>query len=106
MVEISDLLNGDLARLSREEAARLLARVKALEGELLARLLADNANSQPNAPEGDRLLGIDEAARLLSVSKSFLYHRAARLGLTRKLSSGTVRFSLQACQKYIRQSRP
>jgi predicted DNA-binding transcriptional regulator AlpA len=97
----------DLARLSRAECAELLAQVKALEGQLLARLLADHANSQTtNAPESDRLLTIEQAAELLTVSKSWLYHKASQLGLARKLANGTLRFSFIACQKYIKRSRP
>lgn len=103
----NDLDQIDLTRLSRAEAAEMLARVKALEGRLLARLLADNqsaTNGEPSAADGDRLLTIAQAAELLSVSRSFLYHRAARLGLARKLGDGTLRFSFIACQRFIKKA--
>lgn len=93
--------------LSRDQCAALLAQVKALEGRLLARLLADNQNAtngEASAADSDRLLTIAQAAQLLSVSKSWLYHRAARLGLARKLGDGTLRFSYAACQRFIKQA--
>ncbi len=51
--------------------------------------------------EGDRLLTIEEAAAVLSVSKDFLYSYGGKLGLRRKLRSKVVRYSSKAIQKYI-----
>lgn len=104
---IRQLDNVDIAALTRAEAAELLAQVKALEGRLLARLLTGDTGASAQAHESnnapDRLLTIAQAAEVLGVSTSFLYHRHAKLGIARKLGDGTLRFSHAAIQKVIKQ---
>ena len=51
--------------------------------------------------EGDRLLTIEEAAEVLSVSKDWLYSHGGKLGLRRKLGPKAVRYSHKAIQKFI-----
>lgn len=106
MASYDELTPIDISRLSRAEATELLAQAKALEGRLLAKLLTDaGASAQPQASSNggpDRLLSLDEASQLLSVSKSWLYHNAKRHHLAVKLGDGTLRFSFLACQRYIK----
>ena len=92
--------------LPRDQCAALLAKCKALEGRLLAQLFTDATSAPPDRTSGDsdRLLTITQTAALLSVSKSYLYHNAARLGLARKIGDGTLRFSFSACQKLMKTS--
>lgn len=52
-------------------------------------------------PAEDRLIDVDEAAKLLAVSKEFLYHNAQKLPFTRKLGRGLLRFSANGIQKFI-----
>jgi len=51
--------------------------------------------------EGDRLLTIEEAAEVLSVSKDWLYAHGGKLGLRRKIGPKAVRYSSKAIQKFI-----
>lgn len=95
----------DVSRLARAECAALLAQCKALEGRLLARLLiGDEIAARETIRDGDRLLTIAEAAELLSVTRSWLYHHAKGLGLAIKLGDGTLRFSFLSCQRLIARS--
>lgn len=100
--QIADI---DVSRLARAECAALLAQCKALEGRLLARLLAGGESAEREARgDGDRLLTIAEASEMLSVTRSWLYHHAKRLGLAVRLGSGTLRFSHARIQQYMRES--
>lgn len=75
----------------------------AIAGAQAERVLASvQRTDREMSPDGDRLLTIAQAAELLSVSKSWLYHKAARLGIARKLGDGTLRFSFVACQRLIK----
>jgi predicted DNA-binding transcriptional regulator AlpA len=101
-LQIADL---DVSRLSRAECAALLAQSKALEGRLLARLLTtDESATREITGDGDRLLTIEQAAQLLSVTRSWLYHHAKRLGLAVRLGSGTLRFSHARILQYMLES--
>jgi predicted DNA-binding transcriptional regulator AlpA len=44
---------------------------------------------------GERLLDLEEAAELLSVSTDWLYHNAKKLPFTRKIGPRILRFSYQ-----------
>ena len=82
----------DVSRLTRAECAALLAQTKSLEGRLLARLLtSDESTAGETNSDGDRLLTIEQAAQLLSVTRSWLYHHAKHSGGSRS-SSATARF--------------
>jgi len=50
---------------------------------------------------GDRLLGVQETAQLLSVDESWLYRHQKKLPFTRKLAPRVLRFSYQGIQKYL-----
>jgi predicted DNA-binding transcriptional regulator AlpA len=97
--QIADL---DISRLTRAQCAAWVAQTKSLEGRLFERLLTsdDRATLRTNGDD-DRLLKITEAQQLLSVTRSWLYHHAKRLGLAVKLGDGTLRFSFLACQRFI-----
>jgi predicted DNA-binding transcriptional regulator AlpA len=88
------------AKLSRMERAELLAQIKALEGVVLASLLADVADHVET--EVDRLLDVNEAAARLSVTVDFLYRRK-KLPFRVTLGPGLVRFSSSGIDRYIRQ---
>ncbi len=71
------------------DAIRLAVReeIQALKGEF-------------NGQE-ERLLDAEEAAKLLSVSKDFLYRQAKKLPFVRKLGPKMLRFSSTGIQKYL-----
>jgi excisionase family DNA binding protein len=87
--------------MTRAQCAALLAQTKSLEGRLLARLLTSDESTTREANHGDRLLTVTEAAQLLAVTKSYLYHHAKRLGFAVKLGDGTLRFSRARIQQYM-----
>jgi predicted DNA-binding transcriptional regulator AlpA len=53
----------------------------------------------------DRLVKIDEAARMLSVSEDYLYRTHKKLPFTRKLGRGLIRFSVNGMQKWMAEKR-
>jgi predicted DNA-binding transcriptional regulator AlpA len=53
------------------------------------------------AVQDDRLLDIDEASKLLSVSPDWLYRNAKSLPFTRKLGAKMLRFSFQGIKKWL-----
>jgi hypothetical protein len=89
--------------LSPETIATLLAQCGTAQGALLAALASSNRNEQ--APDQEnRLLTVGEAAARLAVKPEWLYRRGKRLGLAVKLGDGTLRFSNQALERYIREN--
>jgi hypothetical protein len=104
-----DQLAADPARtrdLPSEVARDLLVRLVGLQTVLLARALNAPAggNGQPEGQE-DRLLTVDEASRRLSVSKDWLYRNAKKMPFAVRPTPGTLRFSLRAIEKFIRERR-
>ena len=90
-------------RLSPETISTLLAQCGAAQGALLAALACSNSVAQaPN--QENRLLTVGEAATSLAVKPEWLYRRGKRLGLAVKLGDGTLRFSNQALERYIREN--
>jgi predicted DNA-binding transcriptional regulator AlpA len=87
------------AKLSRMERAELLAQTKALEGILVASLLADGVDHVEM--EDDRLINVDEAAARLSVTVDFLY-RQKKLPFRVEIGPGKIRFSSNGINQYIR----
>ena len=49
----------------------------------------------------DHLLTVDEAAKVLAVERTWLYRHADKLPFTRKLSTGTLRFSSNGLQRWM-----
>ncbi len=54
-----------------------------------------------NGHQGDRLLDVEETAKLLCVEEDWLYRHSRRLPFTRKLGPKMLRFSYQGIQKYL-----
>ena len=86
-----------------EAIPRLLGLLRAIEVTLLAKLTKESlklAPSQAPSPE-DRLLTVDEAARLLRVTPRWLYRNAGRLPFTRRLSRKALRFSEVGLRRHL-----
>ncbi len=99
-----------VASLALDALGNLLARVKALEGMITARLLAGTAVAiaqsaaiAPRGTEGDKplLLTAQEAAQLLGVTKIWVYRHARELRAIR-LGAGVLRFSRDRLLAYVR----
>ena len=81
-----------IARLAELEASRV-----ALLAELIALNLAYEAE--------DRLLTVQEAAEILSVTTDWLYRHADEFRFTVRPGPGQVRFSHVGLQEYLKRSR-
>jgi len=51
--------------------------------------------------DGDHLLDVENASKLLSVDESWLYRHQKKLPFVRKLAPRVLRFSYQGIQKYL-----
>jgi hypothetical protein len=83
----------EIESLSRDERIELVAR-------LIASLLPETSAPTESAVTPE-LLDVTQAAKLLSVTKQWVYRNARNLKLTVDLSPGTVRYSRAAILKYI-----
>ena len=82
----------------------LLGKNAVAQSVLMSRLLALRASpgQAEHSTDGDRLLGVEEAARKLGKSKDYLYRHAADYPFTVR-DGRSLRFSEQGIEKYIRQ---
>lgn len=85
----------------RDEIAAQLGHIETQRAALLAELIALNLQREPD----DRLLKIEEAAALLSVTTDWLYRHAEDFRFTIRPGPGQVRFSEQGIQDYLRKER-
>ena len=72
-----------------------VGQLKALVRGEIEKAVGQNGNT------GDKLLGAEKAAEILSVSPDWLYRHGSRLPFTRKLAPRVLRFSYQGIQKYL-----
>lgn len=87
-----------------DRRTEIAARLGVLEGEratLLAELIALNLYREPD----DRLLTVEDAASMLSVSVDWLYRHANEFSFTVRPGPGQVRFSSIGIQDYLREER-
>ena len=98
-----------VSQLSRAELAELLLQVRALEGALLIRLLADlSENSRRHKPEApdpncdDRMLTVDEAAVMLRKDKRWIYRRKRKLPFVHILSERSLLCSERTLRQWIK----
>lgn len=84
-----------LAQLTLAEADRLA---------LLARLIADDLAQLVGGPQ-DRLLTVEEAARILAVTTDWLYRHADDFTFTVRPGPSQLRFSNLGIQDYLRKQR-
>lgn len=81
--------------------------IPTLLGEALLNAIRQAVREEIQALKGelngheDRLLDAEEAARLLGMSRHWLYRHAHKLPFTRKLGPKNLRFSFLGIQKYL-----
>jgi predicted DNA-binding transcriptional regulator AlpA len=80
--------------------APFFSEIRAIVKDELEQALVSKSHLQE-----DRLITIEEAAKLLSVSEDWLYRHGKKLPFTRKIHHKMLRFSYQGLQKYISQTR-
>ncbi len=97
-------LSDRLARMidGMPDDASITITIEAIRGML------DEANDEPNMPDKptgespeDHLLTVDEAAGVLAVERTWMYRHADTLPFTRRLSTGTLRFSSDELQRWM-----
>lgn len=84
-----------------EAVPAMLGDLERLKATLWARLTLPQSNGQ-GAPDGDRLLDVEEAARKLSKTKDYLYRHADHYPFTVR-DGRSLRFSEAGIEKFIRQ---
>ncbi len=91
-----------IADVEPTEIPALIVQLAAAQAQLAARLLESppDGGAEPRADVGD-LLRVEEAAKHLNVSKSWLYRRINRLPFVVRLDRG-VRVSAAGLERYIR----
>jgi hypothetical protein len=91
-----------------ESIPRLLGLLRTIEVSLLEKLNKESLKLTPAqaATQEDRLLTVEEAARLLGVTSRWLYRNAARLPYTRRLSRKALRFSELGLRRHIATRKP
>jgi predicted DNA-binding transcriptional regulator AlpA len=85
---------------SPEEATEMLAQLVVVQGVLWIQAASGRESRKEDV--ADRLLTVEEAAEILSVSNDWLYHNARTLPFACKLSSGQLRFKAKGLGKYIK----
>ena len=83
--------------LPSEELPRLLGDLEEVRATALARLSAPIPAHHPP----DQLLGVEEAASRLGISRGYLYHNHHRLPLGTRRIGRALRFSAREIDKYI-----
>jgi predicted DNA-binding transcriptional regulator AlpA len=88
--------------MKREELLAELARIEAARCATFAQLIAIEIVQRE--PE-DRLLSVEEAARILGVTVDWLYRHTNDFSFTIRPGPGQVRFSRVGIQDYLRRKR-
>lgn len=90
------------ADLPEEAIPELRGELARLDTILLVTLLS-RGDSQSAAPQGDRLLDVEAAARKLGTTPDWLYRNASRLPFAIRVGKKQLRFSETGIDRYIHQ---
>ncbi len=95
----------ELATLDPQEIPDARGVLARLDSILLGRLLAPRAglNGNGGASGGDRLLTVEEAGKMLGMTKDYLYHHAKKLPFAVRPAPRQLRFSSRGIERFIRQ---
>ena len=86
-----------------EEIPDIMAALEGVRARLLSRLVATSlpqAEPEPSETK-DKLLKVEEAAKVLSVKPKWIYEHADALPFTRRLSERTIRCSEQDLKRWL-----
>lgn len=85
-----------------EAIPALIGEAAALQAQLWARLHAPTATAPAPAAkaDADELLTVKQAAARLGVAAKWMYRHADDLPFTRRLTSGTLRFSARGLERW------
>ena len=94
-MRIQHVAPGDLPSLIGETEALRAALWARLQTACVPPPRATNQQSEP-----DQLLTVDEAAERLSVTRRWMYRKAAKLPFTRRIGRNTLRFSARGLERW------
>ena len=77
-----------------------------LEAAINSRLASGTGQAVSGLAEPDRLLSVEETAKIAGVTRVWLYRHAAQLPFTRRLSPKALRFSSAGLQRWLASRRP
>jgi predicted DNA-binding transcriptional regulator AlpA len=90
----------DIEKVPSDQIPALLSQLAAVQGMLAARLLTDTGNGN-RQPEDDELVNLKEAATMLKVSESWIYHRSKKLPFIVRLGR-QIKYSKKGIQNFIK----
>lgn len=99
----SDLIHPEIAdTIAPELIPAALSQLAAVQTKLTARLME---SYRPLLPGESGLVDIDTAARMLGLSRDFLYHHWKDFDFARKVSHRQLRFDVRGIEQYLRAGR-
>jgi Helix-turn-helix domain len=94
--------NNRMAEQAQKAESKMVVQLTAEE---LRSIVAEAVQAAAKAlPREDTLLKIEKVCEILNVKEEWVYHNAGRLPFVRKID-GLLRFSSNALQRYIEQSK-
>jgi predicted DNA-binding transcriptional regulator AlpA len=88
-----------VVQLRPDDDSRLI--VTLTVGELRTLIRTEVTKAFANRSSEDRLVDIEEAAKMLCVSTDWLYHERKRLPFAKKIGRKQLRFSVQGMRRWI-----
>jgi predicted DNA-binding transcriptional regulator AlpA len=95
-----DHLLAVLDELPVERLPDALGALETVKSRMWMRLTAQPAVAS-SPTHGDATVDVDEAARLLGMSRSWVYRHASRLPFTRRVGRRALRFSTSGIRRYL-----
>jgi predicted DNA-binding transcriptional regulator AlpA len=95
-----DSLLAALEDVAVERLPELIGALETAKARAWARLTAP-APGSPSVAEHDETVDVDDAARLLGMSRSWVYRHASRLPFTRRVGRRALRFSTSGIRRYL-----
>lgn len=95
-----DHLFAALDELPVDRLPELIGALETAKGRAWVRLTAP-APGTSSAAEHDETVDVDEAARLLGMSRSWVYRHAGRLPFGRRVGRRALRFSTAGIRRYL-----
>jgi excisionase family DNA binding protein len=95
-----DSLLAALDDLAVERLPEVLGALETAKTRMWMRLTAPPAVAQ-SATDSDETVDVDEAARLLGMSRSWVYRHARRLPFARRVGRRALRFSTSGIRRYL-----
>jgi len=100
-----DHLFAALDELPADQLPEMIGALETAKARAWARLTAPPAVAS-SPTQGDATVDVDEAARLLGMSPTWVYRHAETLPFTRRVGRRALRFSVAGIRRYLASRRP